>query len=502
MTITKMISPNYSGLRNKSCQELTVKPSKPIRPIHTKLDKLPASARGLNSESQAKHSESAKSRISRNSRGETVIPPISKHQYISESQHTLSEDDASNKMGRNLKNTHKNAVKTKYMLPKKPASNKTVVPHNTIPTVTSETVTITNEEASNDTNYEVTEAQPKIITLPIQGVSLPQENTNLTVSTKLKAAVKVDRLSITLDILSYQHDEVLKAAKDLCAVDKKGRHALHLRKQPNKHGSRYKQNYKIYNSNECIGFLSLDPLQSTIRFIRLDFNPSKIRRAGCKIVAQAIRCLVGSNATEVINGANITRLDIAVDLYGIDINSMLYFSAHTTDTCTWGKIYKCGKQVMYRLESQYIGALKSNLRIVAYDKRAEIIKDSKGKIVPKKSIVRNEFRLKPRQIKTKGSSSSCKCSVQFDNLESLGNPMQNLHIIGIPIPDKDDGHFTLLVHAAQHVGAQTALAMLKNSRKRAEYRKHLLGQAANYWKAEEYWARAIRAVKKTLASIS
>jgi hypothetical protein len=231
--------------------------------------------------------------------------------------------------------------------------------------------------------------------------------------------------------------------------------------------------------------------------MRLDFNPNKIGRAGCKNVAQTLRCIIGANATDIINQANITRFDIAADLYGIDINDMLYFSNRPIDASTWGKMFKNGKEVQYRLESQYIGSILSDLYFVVYDKRAERIAKSKGKDVPHNSITRVEVRVAPRIAKYEGS----KTSLQLNNLELMVNPFDKLSITSIPVPDADDGGFALFVYAAQHVGAQTALAMIKNSKKRAEYRKHLLGQAASCWTPEEYWKRAIIALRKALASL-
>lgn len=368
------------------------------------------------------------------------------------------------------------------------ASNKTVV-HNTVTTVD----TPINGIASNDTNYAPSATPSNITTLPSLGV-LSQENTNLTASQEVKAKVKADRLAITSDVPPPQHEEVRNAASDMCSADKNG---LHLRKQQSKHGDRYNHNYKIYDGKKYLGLLSLEPRQSAIRFMRLDFNPSKIGRESRKLVAQALRCLIGANTAEIISQSNITRFDIAVDLYDIDINDMLYFSSRPIHSSAWGKIFKNGKEVQYRIESQYLGSTESDLYFIVYDKRAERIAKSRGKDIPHESITRIEARVTPRI--TKGG---VKTSLQLNNLELMNNPFSALSITSIPVPDADDGSFALFAYAAQHVGTHTALAMVKNPKKRSLYRKHLLGQAVSCWKSEEYWMRAIAALRKALTSLA
>lgn len=479
-----------SSQRSKNHPALVIKPSKPLRAKSPGIADFLLSANEQSFESQQEISRPIKPRNTHNPRANLEKQAKPQRNSISESQRCISDGDAIIRNRQNSKFMQKNATHINAKSPAQRASNKQVVEHENSSAVTS-------KEASNDNDYKDSPSLVNVTTLPKQGVLIQNENTNLPISTIVKAEVKVDRLSTTNDVPPHQHEEVLKAIQDLHKADKDG---LHLRKQKNKHGSRYNYNYKIYCGNKYLGFLSVSPLKSTDRFIRLDFNPSKIRQSECKLVAQAMRSIIGMNATEIINGASITRLDIAVDLYNIDINSQLYFSARPIDSSTWGKIFKHGKEVKYILESQYIGASGSDHYFSVYDKRAERIAKSGGKDDPGHKIVRVELRIKPRQIK--GTLSNSKCSVQFDNLESMDNLFQKLCITEIPVPDDDDGQFALFAYAAQHVGAHTALAMLKNQKKRAEYRKLLLGQASSSWQPEKYWARAIRAVRKTLASIS
>lgn len=487
---------------------LAIKPSKRLRAKCPEIAKLPTSLSSQNSECPKGSSKVVKPENTHNARAKFEKQAIPRRNIFSQSQGCISDGDAAIRNRINSENMLNNAVQIEIKCPAIGASNKhttdnsnpVATPTKNIQNVTGRAIpTSTNVDAPNDNGYKVNLSPVSVIPLPEQGVLLQNENCNLPISTKVKAVVLVDGLSMTNEVPPHQHEEALKAIEDLRKADKD---ELHLRKQPNKHGSRYNKNYKIYDGDQYLGFLSAEPLKKTDRFLRLDFNPSKILRSGCKIVAQAIRSIIGVNATEVINRANITRLDIAVDLHGIEINKLLYFSSRPIDSCTFGKIFKHGKEIQYhqRMETQCIGSTDSDHNFVVYDKRAERIAKSKGKDDPGHEIVRVELRIKPRQAK--GPSSNIKCSVQFDNIESFGNLFKKLGITEIPTPSKDDGQFALFVYAAQHVGTHTALALVKCSRKRGEYRKRLLGQAASCWKPDEYWARAIDAVKKTLASIS
>lgn len=508
MAITKALLPACIGQPSKNFPNLISRPSKPLSRKQSQSVQLRVSARRHNSESQQGISRAAKPGNTRSPRANFEKPAIPQRNSLSESQCCISDGDAAIGNRINLIKSQKNAVHIAVKRPAIRASNKhSIVNSNpttkSTPNGTSKAIPIhISRDASNDNDYKENHSPVNVTTPPKEGVLLQNENTNLPISAKVKASIEVDRVSMTMinAILSPQHkEEVLRAIEDLHKADKNG---LHLKKQANKRGSRYSKNYKIYFGKKYLGFLSVDPLKRTDRFLRLDFNPSKIRRSGCKIVAQAMRIIIGVNAAEVINGANITRLDIATDLHHITINNTLYFSGRPIDSSTWGKIFKHGKEVEYhyRMESQYIGSIHSDQLFVVYDKRAERIAKSRGKDDPGHDLVRVELRITPRHAKD--ASSSSKCSVRFDNLAAMGNPFEKLGITGIPAPDNDDGQFTLFVYAAQHVGAQAALTMLKNSRKRADYRKRLLGQAVSFWKPDEYWARAIRSLKKTLVSIS
>lgn len=504
MAITTKSSIGIVVKRSNSFPNLVRKPSESLSEMRRKSALKSASADEIIPAGQTNIRLSKKSKSSRFSRVKDKQRPNPTRNNNSGSQPRLLVDGAANVKARKFDLPPTHTVDKGLQHHAFGASNKGVVPSNevtsnTLPTPHSAPSTSTRNGASNDAHYEG-DTPLNVISPHESGVLLRNENRNLPTGSTVKAKVKIDRLSLTLAIPPYLLDDVLKAARDLCKAEKD---ELHLTKANIKKGHRYNKNYYAYDGNKKLGLISLEPLQTkSIRFMRVELNPDKIGREGCQCFSHALRSIIGVNATKTINAANITRLDIAVDLYAIDINSLLYFSARTTASSSWGKIFKRGNQVMFRMGSQYIGALNSNLLIVAYDKRAEIIHSSKGEIIPGNNIVRVEFRIKPRQIKPGNSSAYAKCSVQFDNLESMGNPLQKLYITEIPAPKNDDGNFTLLVYAAQHVGAQTALALVKNPKKRAEYRKRLLGQAACCWKPEEYWLRAITAFRKTLQSIS
>lgn len=475
-------------IRKNKTSGLTRQPSKPLRTNQAHSGEFLPDSNAANSERSSKRPSAKNAKNTHVSRVEIIKQSIT-HKSLSERQSVFLNTAIPPADTMNSSNTLASNANTDLEGRAEIASNKTVV-HNTVTTVD----TPINEVAANDTNFKATPVI-NMMTQSIRGVLLPNENTNLLLSPTVKAEVKIDRLTITSGIPLHLYDLVRKAAEDMCAADRNG---LHLRKQRNKHGSRYNLNYMIYDDIKYLGFLSLEPRQSNVRFMRLDFNPSKIGHTACKIVAQTMRCLIGADATEIIRQSNITRVDIAVDLYGIDINDMLYFSSRPIDSSSWGKMFKHGKEVHYRLESQYIGSIKSDLYFKAYDKRAERITKSRGKDVPHKSITRVEAHIKPRITKLDGG----KTSLQLNNLELMVNPLNKLSITGIPVPGADDGSFALFVLASQHAGAQTALALIKNPKKRALYRKHLLGQAVSCWTPEEYWKRAIIALRKALVSLA
>jgi hypothetical protein len=201
---------------------------RPLQKKQAQHVQLPKIASTANSERQEISFETKKVQNMRVLQRKGMQNPTSTREARSERQDSLLKNEGAHVNLTDSSNTRVNTVNTELEARPDIASNKTVV-HKTVTTVD----TPINEVAANDTNYEGTPVT-NIITQPPHGVSLPNENSNLTSSQLIKATLNVDRLTTTQYIPPRQHNEVLKAAADMCTADKNG---LHLKEQQNKHGS-------------------------------------------------------------------------------------------------------------------------------------------------------------------------------------------------------------------------------------------------------------------------
>ena len=197
---------------------------------------------------------------------------------------------------------------------------------------------------------------------------------------------------------------------------------------------------------------------------RLELNPSKLGAHG---LADLDHVMPFPNGwSYVIEHGRITRIDIAVDLPGLQMQQFLFMPHQGLTTKTFGQ--------NGQLETLVLGQPKGNQTVI-YSKDKEQL--SKGKHHCGPSIVRVERRLRHPAVKL------------LKNLHQLANPFAAMMMTmqsPEPPPGEKLSRWTMFLDSVSVRGLAAALALLPEER-RTMYRKHLKTQAHSAWDPDAIW---------------
>lgn len=169
------------------------------------------------------------------------------------------------------------------------------------------------------------------------------------------------------------------------------------------------------------------PKQKNINFIRFELSPQHIKP---KKMTGLIDFLVipdnlGDEMFQLLDKARVTRIDIALDIYGISCSNY-YFGLHKA---TKGKLY--AQETNSGFGGVRLGSYSSNLHIVAYDKifvkKSELTVDIVNNNLFK--FMRIEARIKP-----KSQDAPLLSDLIFAN--KLPNPFKRLSIYPLNIKEQ------------------------------------------------------------------
>lgn len=239
-----------------------------------------------------------------------------------------------------------------------------------------------------------------------------------------KATLRIDKLSFT----SEPKDRDLLINK-LIKIKSNSKYDVKHYRSSGSIAKLYKKTITICSKkNKKISLtINYKPKFKQVNFIRFELSPQHIR---CKQMAKLIdflaqkRCL-GNLIFMLLNRADVTRIDIALDLYGIS-SSNYYFGL---DGATKGKLHL--KDECHGFGGVSLGSYKSTVQIAVYDKvyiEKGNINDIKYNLYCHEELkfMRIEARIKP-----KGSS-----ELMLSNLfmtERILNPFERLCIYPLSI---------------------------------------------------------------------
>lgn len=291
----------------------------------------------------------------------------------------------------------------------------------------------------------------------------------------------IDKLSLTYHVLSL---ELQVAVKDgLIDLAKAGI----LESQSIKR-SRYALNLKLMDADADTGILisaaphkksgpkdaALVQKPGQLAFLRFELNPERISRAAMASLAEVLYIASGGQITvsQLRANANITRLDVAVDILNLSINQLLIgnragkksFAYFGTDS---------------RLESHYSDKSTSPrvpAKVIVYNKTQGQIDKGIGVKFPHLLHTRVEVKVTGTQ-KTLG------------DLWSLSNPLRRAKVflpdpVVLPVDRHAWEHF---LDSCRFRGVKAALDLVPQ-KLRKKYEQALLPGPKPLWRPDELWA--------------
>jgi hypothetical protein len=190
-----------------------------------------------------------------------------------------------------------------------------------------------------------------------------------------------------------------------------------------------------------------------------------------------MRFWFGDALADEIAGANVTRIDLATDIQGLNINQIT--SARNDTTVMSARYRRDGA-----IQTHYLGSKNTDLRIVIYDKREQ----RRGRVRGgPHELTRIEARIKTAS--------------NFDALRRYPNPFLKLTI-------RELRHLEFGSHNSPHVwdwfidscrqrGAEAALNLIRDSRtRRAWYNKFATSEAPSWWQPDDLWSGLNEAIRR------
>lgn len=201
--------------------------------------------------------------------------------------------------------------------------------------------------------------------------------------------------------------------------------------------------------------------------IRLEFNPSKIGIDGLQSLHGTLSMMINGGLSRFIRDANISRLDIAVDISGLRMSKILFVQDSSASVFQWKSNGK--------LQTYQHGKVKGNFTQV-YNKSAQLA--AKGMPQPGLRTVRVERRMKGLKKKLMA-------------LAELPNPFKGMFLYsempGCPPGEvKQDYIWQLFKDSVEKRGLELALALLPKN-KRTMYRKHFADSKPAWWDPDTIW---------------
>ncbi|TPQ31525.1 hypothetical protein C2U70_23795 [Bradyrhizobium guangdongense] len=215
--------------------------------------------------------------------------------------------------------------------------------------------------------------------------------------------------------------------------------------------------------------------------LRLEFNPTGLGKSGIAFLKGQLEALVlnGLSFTEVIGNGKVSRLDVAVDIVGVNLADLLV-------TVSTG-----GKQHWYiseggKPETGYFG-IKSgdkNAKWKAYNKRQQVKDTSVAPVQPAYgglSHTRIEYGYAPGKP-----------------LSKLLNLTNRFADISVAYPQRPKGvkpyAWTFFIDSCSVRGETQALAMLPDDKIRKSYENALQASHKAFWRPEMIWKSWPRAL--------
>ncbi|MBB6249517.1 hypothetical protein [Nitrospirillum iridis] len=281
----------------------------------------------------------------------------------------------------------------------------------------------------------------------------------------------IDKMTLLIDVPLALQDEVVEGAKILCqsgagfqwVSNAKSRYQVRLfAKIP---GSRHKIIVEVKPKDA-----------SKIKsFIRVEMNPQKASDAGLKVLREMFLVMflnAPQALSEAIDNARVSRLDITVDILGVDIKDALVHPIKAQKTLK--------KKILYMAPS---GAVQTIYAIFtkngsgnwcAYNKKLQATEKKKSYHYHDVDCLRIEKRKDPK--------------MHLKNISKMENPFGevSVYLAGLYPPNLHGDVWPLFLDSCRMRGPQNALALIQDEVIRQSFSQCLM-EAGAFWDAGKLW---------------
>jgi hypothetical protein len=216
-----------------------------------------------------------------------------------------------------------------------------------------------------------------------------------------------------------------------------------------------------------------------MRNTRFSWNPATVDSEDIAALVFGPNGLFNINSA-LLYGANISQLDLAVDVPGLRVDDVL--PSYGKLRCTENRFGSGGRTL-------YLGARSGDTRVRIYDKRPEMIASNRKlgaylaelhEPVPEHDLLRLEVSLRD-------------CG-QFDKLHEMNNPFLAMRVHMCP-PELSQLELAT-VRLARYEGLATAFkaAKFSNAQKKALVRKLAKRGTPDWWRPKELWPQQFPAL--------
>lgn len=283
----------------------------------------------------------------------------------------------------------------------------------------------------------------------------------------------VDKITLTFPVLSKERQDDIK--ERLCNCAGNGDIDLVL------HGDllqRYMEAYTVPLGRRQSIVIQVAPRDERMNFMRVEFNPTRRtpEQEHPFIVLMSIISPVWPAFLDSLPHARVSRVDFAIDIYGVHIDCL---GIHHNKRATYSRYFaRDGHTAGF-----YLGERASNRGVLLYDKKRQ-----------EKNYHRRYYRQERTRVECR-----LKDSGTFAGLFNIPNPFDLFSLTLYP-PDGHLSHEYLhFLDSCRCRGAQAALFLIKDRRKRAAYRTWLNENCRpSWWRPDAIWNQRMAAIEGIL----
>lgn len=249
----------------------------------------------------------------------------------------------------------------------------------------------------------------------------------------------------------------------------------------------YLKRYEIRLPVEGGEFLLLfecEPRYATMRYARIEFSGRAFQATYSSAVKSFVSSVLGSDYRNVIAGASITRFDAAVDIYDSP-RSLLYATNRARDMTTWIRHGGAHGEI-WEIETLCYGSSNSDYRVIIYDKGVE-----------RWNTVFDNSMSGTKRVEVRFSEKEeGRCLTTYD-FKRLSNPFLPISIGRYPVcSGEEDCNFFFFLTSVERFGSDGMLQLIKDRRRRSQYRKRLSSDPHSWWRPEIIWQQVLSQLRE------